>query len=1307
MSLFQFNVNHAQEHEFECCCCCCSNQNNQNNNQQRTILETDTAPDVTNDSSTSATMAVGDTFNGSLTPTGDRDWIAIDLTAGQDYQIDLIGIGSNGVSDTYLRVYDQNGNLIAFDDDGGAGYFSQLTLNASQSQTYFIEVDSYANRGSGDYQLQVISAAPASPTEALVWNNAAFDNSQSIQVYFAMAGSTVNNNGTLITSDGFSQTDLTTIMNIFNSVSNFANIQFTQTFNQSSADIQMATSNLDGGLLGYMYPQGSSLISSGLGVLTSNSSYNNSESMQYGGFMHAVTVHEIGHGLGLAHPHDTGGGSQVMRGVSNSSDTGDYGNMNQSVYTIMSYNDSWDNHPLGASNTYSSGHMATFAALDISVLQSYYGTNDNYNNTDNTYYLGRDSYYETIWDTGGTDEFVVDSNANALINLQAATLAYEVGGAGNVSYTNDIRGGLTIAANVVIENATGGSGNDILIGNEVSNILQGNAGNDTLSGGGNDDILMGGAGADTFILQTGDGIDIITDFSLTQDTLTFLNIAGQAIDLSNIDTSRSDEGGRQYNIDESSAFVLSNILNFAPTGSVTLNGESAPNNLLTATISTISDADGVGALNYQWFRDGTSINNATSTQYQTSQADSGTTITFAVSYTDGFGITETLMSSNQIEIDLVNSAPSGTPVITGTATEGQTLNVDTSGISDTDGLGNFSYQWLADGNAINGATNASFTLGQSEVGSEISVIVNYTDGGGNNESLSSGVTDIVTPLPDTSGTEIGDAASDSSTTAAMGSNNTFTGSLQTRGDRDWIAVQFAENTINQIQLSGDGSTPVRDTYLRLYDGNGILLARDDDSGPGYYSALTFVAESAGTYYIEADSYRSFYTGDYQIQVASQDLPDPTPGTETVDAANNAGTTAVIGDNGTFTGSLQTRGDRDWIAIEMTANTNYQINLAGEGTTPVRDTYLRLYDGNGRLLARDDDSGPGRNSSIVYTTQNDGTYFIEADSYRSYYTGDYRITVESTEITDGISNDVLTIASMAIGEQFTGQLDRRGDQDWIAITLTEGQTYQINLNGYGNNPVYDPYLRLYDMHGDFLRANDDGGPGINSAIRYTANESGIFYIEADSYRSYYSGEYQIAVTSLSNNNIEASALSIRGNNRANTLEGDEQNDYINARGGHDVITAMGGNDNVRAGNGNDYIDSGLGDDMVYAGRGGDTVIGNLGADRLYLGGRNDLDTDTVVYITHRDSLVGNGQRDRIYQFDQGEDLIDLSAIDANIHQQDNQDFLFNQMQAANNAIWIVDNGNHLVVNGDINGDSVADFEIEIRNINSLDEDDFIL
>ena len=45
----------------------------------------------------------------------------------------------------------------------------------------------------------------------------------------------------------------------------------------------------------------------------------------------------------------------------------------------------------------------------------------------------------------------------------------------------------------------------------------------------------------------------------------------------------------------------------------------------------------------------------------------------------------------------VNDAPTGMVTISGTPTEDQTLTADTSGISDADGLGAFSYQWQRDG----------------------------------------------------------------------------------------------------------------------------------------------------------------------------------------------------------------------------------------------------------------------------------------------------------------------------------------------------------------------------------------------------------------------------------------------------------------------------------------------------------------------------------------------------------------------------------------------------------------------------------
>ena len=67
----------------------------------------------------------------------------------------------------------------------------------------------------------------------------------------------------------------------------------------------------------------------------------------------------------------------------------------------------------------------------------------------------------------------------------------------------------------------------------------------------------------------------------------------------------------------------------------------------------------------------------------------------------------------------VNDGVAGQPVITGTPEEDQTLIADTSGISDADGLGAFSYQWYRDGSAI-GRRDGKFalTLGDADVGTQ-------------------------------------------------------------------------------------------------------------------------------------------------------------------------------------------------------------------------------------------------------------------------------------------------------------------------------------------------------------------------------------------------------------------------------------------------------------------------------------------------------------------------------------------------------------------------------------------------------------
>ncbi|MCY3693065.1 MAG: SwmB domain-containing protein [Chloroflexi bacterium] len=96
-----------------------------------------------------------------------------------------------------------------------------------------------------------------------------------------------------------------------------------------------------------------------------------------------------------------------------------------------------------------------------------------------------------------------------------------------------------------------------------------------------------------------------------------------------------------------------------------------------------------------------------------------------------------------------NSPATGAPAITGTARVGETLTADTSGIADADGLddASFSYQWLADGADISGATGSSYTLAGADRGKAVRVRVSFTDDAGHAETLTSAATAAVAAKP--------------------------------------------------------------------------------------------------------------------------------------------------------------------------------------------------------------------------------------------------------------------------------------------------------------------------------------------------------------------------------------------------------------------------------------------------------------------------------------------------------------------------------------------------------------------------------
>ncbi len=473
---------------------------------------------IPGNNTTNETIDLNGSVFSSIDFEGDRDWFSFSIDSSQFVEVSLEGIGIGGIEDTVLTIYDEMGNEIAFNDDVAfpVDFSSGLSFFAVAGQTYYIEAAGYQDdtfADTGDYIL--ITALGTAPVliDSLIWGTQWDD--PVITYYFAPNGVS-NPDADGFTSDGFTSYEREQFLTAFAAIAAVANLTFTEAATAADADLVLIVDdneviNLppDDQFLGFFNtPDGGTQNS---GVFNANGTgwdRTPGGGLEEGGYGYVTIVHELLHGLGMSHPHDNGGTSDVMQGVTQAFD--DYGlfNLNQGIFTTMSYNTGFLTGNNSVPDGFDYGYEAGPMALDIAVLQALYGANEGTFAGDDTHILvntnGTGTAWRTIWDADGNDTIQHIGSADAVIDLRAATLEYGFGGGGFVSTVDGIQGGFTIAHGVVIENATGGSGNDMLIGNDADNDLTGNNGNDVIYGDAGDDNISGGANNDTAYGGTGD-----------------------------------------------------------------------------------------------------------------------------------------------------------------------------------------------------------------------------------------------------------------------------------------------------------------------------------------------------------------------------------------------------------------------------------------------------------------------------------------------------------------------------------------------------------------------------------------------------------------------------------------------------------------------------------------------------------------------------------------------------------------------------------------------------------------------------------
>ena len=179
---------------------------------------------------------------------------------------------------------------------------------------------------------------------------------------------------------------------------------------------------------------------------------------------------------------------------------------------------------------------------------------------------------------------------------------------------------------------------------------------------------------------------------------------------------------------------------------------------LIIDVSGISDSDGVGKIYVQWQKENSDgrwidIFGATQQSFTPRQAHVGQILRVQITFLDKQGNLETLFSAPSSPVQNVNDKPKGGPVLVGNAREDASLIVDTSSVSDEDGIGEMQVIWQrskqgSDWQAFDDTTGEVLKLEQMHVNYAYRAIVAYLDAQDTREVMISSPSDIVMNLDD-------------------------------------------------------------------------------------------------------------------------------------------------------------------------------------------------------------------------------------------------------------------------------------------------------------------------------------------------------------------------------------------------------------------------------------------------------------------------------------------------------------------------------------------------------------------------------
>jgi len=237
------------------------------------------------------------------------------------------------------------------------------------------------------------------------------------------------------------------------------------------------------------------------------------------------------------------------------------------------------------------------------------------------------------------------------------------------------------------------------------------------------------------------------------------------------------------------------------------------------------------------------------------------------------------------------------------------------------------------------------------------------------------------------------------------------GMISTTTDDDWYQVYLTAGTLVTIGTdAGTGCTGVNDSYLYLYSPDcATQLAYDDDSGPGFYSLITYTVPATGNYNVKVMSYAHAYTGCYKLFITCSvpTPPDPNDTCAGAIAITDCTTGAISGNTQWDTDNYNpgTPGPSCTGYSAAGKDVAYVLSLnAGDVChfdylQPSADASFYIVTDCSNVSAScvigADQTVTGQDEIIDWTVPTTGTYYLILDSYTSAYGGPWSLSYTIT------------------------------------------------------------------------------------------------------------------------------------------------------------------------------------------------------------------------------------------------------------------------------------------------------------------------